>query len=273
MLQSLRRRGWQDVDIGGTLRAPTSGGQYHWVSEFAPRQHQKFLSYVMGWICVLGWQALCASTAYISGTMIQGLIVLNNWDTYIPERWHGTLLTMAVAAFSVVFNTAFARKLPLFEGIILIIHIGDFIGILVALWVLSPTADAKSVFTTFTDGGGWGNTGGSTLIGIPAAVLTFFGADAAAHMSEELKDASKTVPRAMISTTVVNGLMGWVIVITFCFCIGDSLAEIVDSPTGFPFIEVFYKATGTVGGATGMTVFIVAMNISANLAGVTTASR
>jgi choline transport protein len=29
-------------------RAPTSGGQYHWVSEFAPKQHQKFLSYVVG---------------------------------------------------------------------------------------------------------------------------------------------------------------------------------------------------------------------------------
>jgi hypothetical protein len=29
-------------------RAPTSGGQYHWVSEFAPKKHQKFLSYVVG---------------------------------------------------------------------------------------------------------------------------------------------------------------------------------------------------------------------------------
>jgi choline transport protein len=31
-----------------THRAPTSGGQYHWVSEFAPKEHQKFLSYVVG---------------------------------------------------------------------------------------------------------------------------------------------------------------------------------------------------------------------------------
>jgi choline transport protein len=257
----------------GFLRAPTSGGQYHWVSEFAPRQYQKFLSYVMGWICVLGWQAACASTSYVAGTQIKGLIILNYPDTYSPQPWHGALLTMAVAAFSVVFNTAFVRKLPLFEGIMLVIHIWAFVGILVALWVLAPTADAKSVFTTFTDGGGWGNTGGSTLIGISSVVLPFFGADAAAHMSEELKDARKTVPQAMILTTVVNGLMGWVMVITFCFCIGDSLAEIIDSPTGYPFIEVFYKVTGTVGGATGMTIFIVVMNVAANLASVATASR
>jgi len=29
-------------------RAPTSGGQYHWVSEMAPKKHQKFLSYLVG---------------------------------------------------------------------------------------------------------------------------------------------------------------------------------------------------------------------------------
>jgi hypothetical protein len=34
-------------------RAPTSGGQYHWVSEFAPPSLQKFLSYVTGEILYL----------------------------------------------------------------------------------------------------------------------------------------------------------------------------------------------------------------------------
>jgi len=33
--------------------APTSGGQYHWVSEFAPARYQKFLSYPIGWLCML----------------------------------------------------------------------------------------------------------------------------------------------------------------------------------------------------------------------------
>lgn len=33
-------------------RAPTSGGQYHWVSELAPKQHQKFLSYIVGMLLV-----------------------------------------------------------------------------------------------------------------------------------------------------------------------------------------------------------------------------
>lgn len=32
----------------GTQRAPTSGGQYHWVSEFAPPEYQKVASYAAG---------------------------------------------------------------------------------------------------------------------------------------------------------------------------------------------------------------------------------
>lgn len=84
--------------------APTVGGQYHWVSEFAPRNHQKFISYLMGWLCVLAWQVGCTSGAYLVGTQIQGLIVLNNPD-YVYERWHGTLLTIAVCAAAILFNT------------------------------------------------------------------------------------------------------------------------------------------------------------------------
>lgn len=79
-------------------RAPTTGGQYHWVSEFAPRKYQKFLSYLMGWLCVLGWQTGPASTAYVTGTNIQGLLVLN-YPEYVAEKWHGTLLTIAISAF------------------------------------------------------------------------------------------------------------------------------------------------------------------------------
>lgn len=50
--------GFVGVSIGFTLvyasvaemasMAPTAGGQYHWVSEFAPRRGQKFLSYMTG---------------------------------------------------------------------------------------------------------------------------------------------------------------------------------------------------------------------------------
>ncbi|RFU82173.1 amino acid transporter [Trichoderma arundinaceum] len=251
--------------------APTSGGQYHWISEFAPPQYQKFISYLMGWACVLGWQTSCASSAFIAGTQIQGIIVLN-YTGYVPEPWHGTLLTVAVAAFSVLFNTLFAGKLPLIEALTLVIHIFAFFGILITLWVLSPRADAKAVFTEFSDGGGWGGLGGSTLVGVLAGVLPLLGADAAVHMSEELRDASRTLPRSIIITTLFNGALGWIMVITFSFCIGD-LGEVIESPTGYPFMQVFYNSTQSASSATAMSVFIIAMTVFSNLTMVATSSR
>jgi len=54
--------------------APTSGGQYHWTSEFAPEKYQKFLSYASGWMSTLGWLASTASSVFVCSTLIQSLI-------------------------------------------------------------------------------------------------------------------------------------------------------------------------------------------------------
>lgn len=251
--------------------APTSGGQYHWVSEFAPKSSQRFLSYTVGWIGVLGWQAGTASSAFLSGTMIQGLFVL--WDeTYVPARWQGTLLTIAMALFMAFFNTYGARQLPLLEGLVLCLHIFGFFGILIPLWVLAPKQSATKVFTDFQDGGGWGSIGTACIVGQVAAIYSFVGSDAGTHMSEEIRDASRIVPRSMIATAILNGSLGLVMVITYCFCIPD-LESVLASPTGYPFITVFYNATGSKGATTAMTMVLVVLILAAGVSLLATASR
>ncbi|KAI7350339.1 hypothetical protein KC336_g22593, partial [Hortaea werneckii] len=66
--------------------APTSGGQYHWVSEFAPKSQQHFLSFLVGWLAALGWQALIATTAYAASVLILALPALYH-PTYLPQNW------------------------------------------------------------------------------------------------------------------------------------------------------------------------------------------
>lgn len=254
---------------------------------------QKFLSYLMGWLSVLGWQSACAATSYIAATMIQGIAVLN-YPNYVAENWHGTLLTMAIALLGVFINTVLAKKLPMLEGLVLGIHIFAFFGILVTLWVLAPRHSAKDVFTQFTDGGNWGSMGVATLVGVSSGISPLLGADAATHMAEEIRDAGRNIPLAMLTTTVVNGIMGeylkkcvgarsemqsvltkcagWVMTITFCFCLG-SLTDILASPTGYPFIQVFYNVTGSAASATAMTSILIVINIFANMTTIATGSR
>lgn len=138
------------------------------------------MSYLVGWVSVLGWQTGLASITYIAGTLIQGLIVLNNPD-YIFERWHGTLLVIAIVAFAVLFNTVLAKRLPMIEGMVLILHLLGFLGVLIPLWVLSPRNSASTVFTQFENLGGWPTQGLSFMVGLLTSVYGLLGADSAVH--------------------------------------------------------------------------------------------
>jgi amino acid transporter len=252
------------------VRAPTAGGQYHWVSEFAPKSCQRFLSYIVGWLCVLGWQSGAASSAFLAGTEIQGLIILNH-ATYVPKRWHGTLLVIAVVIVCGFFNTVLARRLPLVEKCVLVLHVLGFFGIMIPLLVLAPRSTSREVWTTFNDAG-WGSKGLSCLVGILAPVVALLGSDAATHMSEELKDASRTLPKAMVATLVVNGAMGFGMLLTFVYCLGD-IDEAVNTPTGYPFIEVFSSGVKSTRGATAMTSIMIILSCFCCITNVASSSR
>ncbi|KAL1583925.1 hypothetical protein WHR41_07354 [Cladosporium halotolerans] len=257
-----------------TSMAPTSGGQYHWVSEFSPPSCQRFLSYIVGWLCFTGWQAAITSITFLCGTIIQGLIALNSQKYALEgqQPWHGTLLVIAVTAFAIFFNTALAKKLPLVEGLLLVLHVVGFFAIIIVLWVLAPTAPASAVFTEFANGGMWNSEGTAFMVGLLSPVLSLIGFDCAVHMSEEVKDASTTLPRAMLSAFGFNAVLGFVMAITLSFCLGD-VETLLETPTGYPFIQLFYNVTGSLGGASVMVVIVILALVSAAIAEVATASR
>ncbi|KAH1568396.1 hypothetical protein KXX17_001901 [Aspergillus fumigatus] len=251
--------------------APTSGGQYHWVSEFAPRRAQKFLSYITGWLSATGWQCAIVSIAFLAGTIIQGLVVLND-PTYEFQRWHGTLLVVAITTFSILFNTFLAKNLPMVEGLILIIHVVGLFAIIIPLWVLAPRNSAKAVFTEFNNAGGWDSDGTATLVGLSTTITAMIGYDCSVHMSEEIKDAAETLPKAMMSAVAVNGVLGFVMVVTLCFTLGD-VDSILSTPTGFPFIQIFYNTTNSYAATNTMTAVLVITLTASTITEVATASR
>lgn len=76
----------------------------------------------------------------------------------------------------------------------------------------------------------------------------------------------------MVSTVLINGLMGWVAVIVFCSSITDMEAAL-GSSTGYPFIEVFYMATGSKALTTFMVIIFILLVICAAISNLATASR
>ncbi|KAK0304625.1 hypothetical protein LTR82_017132 [Friedmanniomyces endolithicus] len=226
---------------------PTAGGQYHWVSEFAPPSLQKPLSYVVGWCCCLGWIAGIPSCGIQLAGVVQAMVLLVNPNADVGKLWQSTLLVFLFVLLTVGFNVFFAHHLPLAEGIVLFLHVFAFFAFMLTLWIMADHAPAVQVFTTFNDGGGWGNMGLSCLVGLATPIWCFIGPDAGAHMSEELKDASLQLPKAMMWAILGNGVMGIAMLITFCFCITD-LDALLSDGSQYPIIQVLFNATSSYAG-------------------------
>jgi choline transport protein len=139
----------------------------------APPSYRRFLSYITGWVSLIGWQATTASSAYLAGTILQSTILMCD-DRYSPKPYQAMLLGWAVLAFAVVINTVGSKTLAHFEGLILILHILGFFAILIPLVYLAPHSNA-SIFTTFVNSGGWSTQALSFMVGLPSSVFALVG--------------------------------------------------------------------------------------------------
>ncbi|KAE8153192.1 amino acid/polyamine transporter I [Aspergillus avenaceus] len=234
--------------------APTSGGQYHWCSMLAPPSAMKLLSYITGesirWLGAIGWQATFAACIYLSGTLLEGLIILTN-PGYTPMPWRRTLYSFVTALFDGSINIVGGKLLPRFEA---------------------QHRTAAEVFTVFLNEGHWPTQGLSVLVGMIGPVFAFAGGDAAVHIVEEMTNAATAVPIALMTSTFMNGALGFGILLALCFCIGN-IQEVLEAPAGMHFIAIFHHATGSVAGTTAAATIIYVMTICCSVGAHASASR
>ncbi|KAI9655954.1 MAG: hypothetical protein M1821_005015 [Bathelium mastoideum] len=250
---------------------PLAGGQYNWVAILAPEKYSKFLSYMTGWTTAIAWQAATCATLYLTSTMIEGLLIQNDAN-YVLQRWHGTLIGYAVLAFSLLVNTYLATQLPKIESMVLLLRIFGFFFVLIPLVYFGPHGNPSFVFGTFLNEGAWPTQGLSFFIGLTTSMIAFVGLDAAAHMAEEIEDAAIVIPRSMVASVAINGVFGFSIIIAVLFCLGDQEAAL-NTPTGYPMIEIFTQAVQSKAGGSAMTAVIIAAMAFSNVSLLATASR
>jgi len=251
--------------------APTAGGQYHWVSILAPSSCQKVLSYITGWLTVAGWQANVASSAYVSGTLIQGFIEIVD-PSYKSHLWHATLLLYGALALSIFTTTVVGTALPKIESILLVIYILGFVGVMVPLVWLAPHGSGSFVFTTFINDGGWSTQGLSFFVGISANAFAFLGADSVYHMSEEIQNAAIVVPRSIVWSIVLNGVVGLSMYIAILFSLGD-LKAATDTHFIYAFIEVLLQATKSTAGSAVIVAILIIVDLGLVIGVVAASSR
>src|SRR3979411_2454153 len=90
-------------------------------------------------------------------------------------------------------------------------------------------------------------------------------------MSEEIRNASVMVPRAINFSLLLNGILGFAMLVVVLFCLVD-INRVSESPTGYPYLEVFLEATQSVAGSTvmGSTISVILFGTTVNVLTVST---
>ena len=201
------------------------------------------------------------------------MVKLANPEAHVGELWHVTLIMMLWLFLMIGFNIFLAQHLPLAEGLVLVLHVLGFFAFLILFWTMAERSPGKEAFTTFYDGGGWGSLSVSALVGLATPLWCFIGPDAGAHMSEELKDASIILPKAMMWAVFFNGVFGIVMMITFVICGGALESSLDPTYTGQPVLYAVYNATGSVASALIMGTILVILTFFAAISVTAASSR
>jgi amino acid transporter len=195
------------------------------------------------------------ASANVGALTLQAIAVVAS-DSYVPKAYHVATITIAICTFAVLFNVFVARKLPGVEGAVFAIYVLAFIAFFVVLLAMGDRSGGKEVFTDFQDNAGWGSIGTACFVGVSGPVITLIGSDSAVHLAEELKDAARQLPRALLITAGVNYLLGFLMLLAFVFVVGN-VEEVLATKTGQPWVQVIWNTTQSRTPTIVMSVFIV----------------
>jgi choline transport protein len=113
-----------------------------------------------------------------------------------------------------------------------ILTLTSFVVITVTCLARTPSfASSEFVWTNFVNNSGWSSNGVVFLTGMANPNFIYAGIDGAVHLAEEVTDATRTVPRALMSTIVIGFVTAFSFAVAMLYSMTD-LTEVIKSATG-----------------------------------------
>ena len=91
-------------------------------------------------------------------------------------------------------------------------------------------------------------------------------------MSEEIKNAATIVPKSMIWSLALSGVVGLSMFIAILFCTGD-VQKALDTDYVYPFIEVLVQAMNSTGGSAAIVAILIVVDLGLMIGVVAASSR
>ncbi|KAL5593003.1 hypothetical protein FOBRF1_012105 [Fusarium oxysporum] len=219
---------------------PYSGGQQAFTKYLAPPFARRFLSYVIGWI-VLRWATFLIYAALVLLTLLCSLS-----QKHLPAIV--TLGGVITFAGGIAWGATFLA--------------------------MAPKQSPEFVFTEFINLSGYTSACWVGIMSFYTPVYALYGTDGILHIAEEMRDAERNAPRAMIWSMLFSAVTSFLGAIIMAFCIGDWEAYMESDETHsltilYWFIDVL---NGSIpGGSAFVMIVIVFLNfligVGVNLAG------
>ncbi|MCJ1382102.1 hypothetical protein MMC17_005214 [Xylographa soralifera] len=186
---------------------PTAGGMYFVTKHVVPPEHVAIWSWCIGWCNLLGQTAGVSSVGYTVSQMILAAATLSQ-DSKTNRLQNCPSDRAPDNTLTVYYGGhMFSHNQKLTQD-----H-----------YVVRPVEHPGVIAWTMTD------------------------YDGATHMSEETHNPAVLGPIAIRTAVLVSGIVGWMLTVTFCFCMND-FDGIMESPTGLPAAQIFLNAGGKTGG-------------------------
>nr|POF18596.1 putative amino-acid permease c15c4.04c [Quercus suber] len=237
---------------------PTCGGLYYTVSRLAPRKWVPSISWVTGWLNLLGQVAGVASSEWGAASLLLAAVSMGSNFTYLPTTGQTVGVMAGLTVLTGLVNSLSTYWMEKMTKSYVIFHILVLVSCSVALLALAQPSngtakhDATYVFTNVNNQSGWTPIGWSFMFGFLSVSWTMTDYDATAHITEEIRDPEIKAPWAISMAMLFTYLAGFLFNIVLCFVMGDisldNPASILNSPVEQPVAQIFYNVLGKAGG-------------------------
>ncbi|MFI4868378.1 MAG: amino acid permease [Steroidobacterales bacterium] len=201
---------------------PTAGGLYHWGSILGNR----FTGWLTAWFNLLGLVTVLGSInvgaySFFLGAFGPALHVSDSMTTLVCFVAGLTVLQALINAYGISVTarlTDFSGYLifgtSLLMAIVCLTHTSHFD--LTRLWRFANYSGKSGGDVWPSASGGW-----VFMLGLLLPIYTVTGYDGSAHTSEETRNATLAVPRAILSSIFWSGALGYLFLVSFLLMLPD----------------------------------------------------
>jgi amino acid transporter len=238
---------------------PIAGGVYQWARRLAGPRY----GFVTGWVYLL---ALIGSVAGLAAGVAPYLAPLLGIEPGPGFNAIAGVVMVALAGASNLFGSKVLSRvteLGVWAGVAGLLICGLYMLLFARIQPLSVLTESF--------GAGDGNRTGALMAAGLMGIWIFFGHESCGDLAEEVKDASRQVPRAMILTMIAGGASALLIALGMILAVPD-MAAAVSGTIANPAEAVLLNALGPFG-AKVMLICLLLVVFSATASIIASASR